>query len=46
MVLTDVASVRVMWTGTITAPPSDDVDGQIRELARVGVEAAQKAGFF
>ena len=46
IVLTDVASVRVMWTGTITTPPSDNVDEQIRELARVGVEAAQEAGFF
>lgn len=46
MVLTDVASVRVMWTGTITTPQSENVDEQIRELARVGVEAAQKAGFF
>jgi hypothetical protein len=46
MVLTDIASVRVMWSGTITAPPSDDVDGQIHELARVGVEAAREAGFF
>jgi len=46
MVLTDVASVRLMWTGTITTPPSDRVDEQIHELARVGVEAAQEAGFF
>jgi hypothetical protein len=46
MVLTDVASVRLMWTGTITTPPSDNVDEQIRELARVGVEAARGAGFF
>ena len=46
MVLTDVASVRLMWTGTITTPPSDHVDEQIHELARVGVEAAQEAGFF
>ena len=46
MVLTDVASVRLMWTGTITTPPSDRVDEQIDELARVGVEAAKEAGFF
>jgi hypothetical protein len=46
MALTDVASARVMWSGTITAPPSNDVDGQIQDLARVGVEAARGAGFF
>ena len=46
MVLTDVASAHVMWSGTITTPPSDHIDTQIHELARVGVEAAQKAGFF
>jgi hypothetical protein len=46
MVLTDVASVRLMWTGTITSPASEHVDEQIHELARVGVEAARDAGFF
>ena len=46
MVLTDVATVRLMWTGTVTTPASDDVDDQIHELARVGVEAARGAGFF
>jgi hypothetical protein len=46
MVLTDVASVRLMWTGTITTPASDDVGEQMSELARVGVEAARGAGFF
>lgn len=46
MVLTDVASVRLMWTGTITTQASGNVDDQIRDLARVGVEAAQEAGFF
>jgi len=46
MVLTDVASVRLMWTGTITTPASEDVGDQMSELARVGVEAAREAGFF
>jgi len=46
LVLTDIASVRVMWTGTITTQASDDIGDQVRELARVGVEAARKAGFF
>lgn len=46
MVLTDVASVRLMWTGKITTPASQSVTAQIGELARVGVEAARTAGFF
>ena len=46
MVLTDVASAQVMWSGTITTQASERIDTQLRELARVGVEAAQKAGFF
>lgn len=46
MVLTDVATVRVMWTGKITTPASQNVNAQIGELARVGVEAARAAGFF
>lgn len=46
MVLTDVASARVMWSGTITTQASDDIRFQVYELSRVGVETAQKAGFF
>ena len=46
MVLTDVATVRVMWTSKVTAPGSQDVGAQIGDLAKVGVEAARKAGFF
>jgi hypothetical protein len=46
MVLTDVATVRLMWTGTITTPASDYVEEQIHDLAQVGVEAARDAGFF
>ena len=46
MVLTDVATVRLMWTGKVTTPASQNVSAQIGELARVGVEAARKAGFF
>ena len=46
MVLTDVATVRLMWTGKVTTPPSQNVGVQIGELARVGVEAARAAGFF
>jgi hypothetical protein len=46
MVLTDVATVRMMWTGKVTTPASQSVGAQMEELARVGVEAARAAGFF
>jgi hypothetical protein len=46
MVLTDVATVRLMWTGKVTTPASQNIGAQIGELARVGVEAARAAGFF
>lgn len=46
LVLTDVATVRVMWTSKITTPGSQNVGAQIGDLARVGVEAAKTAGFF
>jgi len=46
MVLTDVATVRVMWTSKVTTPGSQNVGAQIGDLARVGVEAAKAAGFF
>jgi hypothetical protein len=46
MVLTDVATVRLMWTSKVTTPASQTVSVQIGELARVGVEAARAAGFF
>ena len=46
MVLTDVATVRVMWTSKVTTPGSQNVGAQIGDLARVGVGAARTAGFF
>lgn len=46
MVLTDAATVKLMWSGKITTPASQNAGAQMGELARVGVEAAQKAGFF
>jgi hypothetical protein len=46
MVLTDVATDKLMWTMKAVAPASQDVAGQIRQLAMVGVEEAQKAGMF
>ncbi len=46
MVLTDVATVKLMWSSKITTPASQNVGAQMGELARVGVEAARGAGFF
>lgn len=46
MVLTDVATVKLMWSGKVTTPASSNINAQMGELARVGVDAAQKAGFF
>jgi hypothetical protein len=46
MVLTDVASGRMMWTSKVRAPPSQDVGAQIGKLAKTGVDAARKAGLF
>jgi hypothetical protein len=44
LVLTDVATGRMMWTSKVTTAASQDVAGQIEKLAQTGVEAAQKAG--
>jgi hypothetical protein len=46
LVLTDVASGEMMWTSKVTARASRDVQGQIGQLAKVGMEAAREAGMF
>jgi len=46
MVLTDVATSKLMWTMKAVSPASQDVVGQIQQLAKIGVEEAQKAGMF
>lgn len=46
IVLTDVDTVRLMWTGKVTTPASQDINGQMSELAKAGVDAARSAGFF
>jgi hypothetical protein len=46
MVLTDVASGKIMWTSTISTPASSNVNAQLADLAKSGVEAAKKAGVF
>ena len=44
MALTDVATGKLMWTGKVSTPASQDVTRQIGKLAEAGVAAAQKAG--
>jgi hypothetical protein len=44
MLITDVASGRLMWTSKVTTSSWRDLDTQIGDLVRAGVEAAQKAG--
>lgn len=46
LVLTDVAAVKMMWSGKVSTPASQNVNAQLAELARVGVDAAKGAGFF
>jgi hypothetical protein len=46
MTLTDVATGRTMWTATVISPASSDVGAQIRDIAKTGVAAAQRAGLF
>lgn len=46
MTLTDVASGRMMWTATVISPASSDAGAQIRDIAKTGVAAAQRAGLF
>jgi hypothetical protein len=46
LTLTDVETVKLMWTGKVSAPASGNVNTQMGELARVGIEAAARAGFF
>ena len=44
--LTDVATGQLMWTVKATAPPSNDVNAQVVDLAKAVIEAAHKDGFF
>jgi hypothetical protein len=46
LVLTDVATGRLMWTSKVTTRASQDLNAQIGALAKVGVTAAQSAGLF
>jgi len=42
----DAASARVLWSARASSPPSQDVNGQLRELARAVFESADKSGVF
>lgn len=44
--LIDAATGRLMWTARATTPASQNLDGQLRELATATLEAAEKSGFF
>lgn len=44
--LIDPANGAIMWSGRATSSSSQDVPGQIAELARTTVGAVRKAGFF
>jgi hypothetical protein len=46
LVLTDVATGRMMWTSKVTTRASQDVNAQIGALAKTGVAAAHSAGLF
>ena len=46
LALTDVGTVRLMWTSKVTAPASRNINMQMGEIAKVGIGAARSAGFF
>jgi hypothetical protein len=46
LALTDVGTVRLMWTSKVTAPASRNINVQLGEIAKVGIGAARSAGFF
>jgi len=46
MMLTDVDSGRLMWTGKVRASGTQDINQQMATLAKNGIEAAQSAGIF
>ncbi|MEO8930159.1 MAG: hypothetical protein ABI326_11780 [Caldimonas sp.] len=44
--VTDVSSGRLLWTAKATASPSSDVAGQMGDLSKAMLGAADKAGLF
>jgi hypothetical protein len=44
--LTDVPSVKLMWSSRVTTPASGNLNTQVADLARVAVGSARGAGFF
>jgi hypothetical protein len=46
VVVTDVATGRLMWTSKVTTSSWQPLDTQVTELVKTAVEGAQKAGLF
>jgi len=46
VLVTDVATGRLMWTSKVTTSSYQSLDTQISELVKTAVEGAQKAGLF
>jgi hypothetical protein len=46
MLVTDVATGRLMWTSRVTTGSWQSLDAQIGELVQTGFEGARKAGLF
>jgi hypothetical protein len=44
--IADVASNKLLWTAKVSTDPSSNVPGQITDLSKAVVDAAQKAGLF
>ena len=44
--VTDVPGNRMVWTATLTASPSGDLDTQFRDLSRAMLDNAESAGLF
>lgn len=44
--VTDVSSQRLVWTATFVAPPSSDLQAQIKHLSSAVMDAAREAGLF
>ena len=44
--VTDVSSQRLVWTATLVAAPSPDLESQVNRLSRSMLDSAQAAGLF
>jgi hypothetical protein len=46
MVFKESQTGKVMWTGKVSAPASQDINMQMNTIAKAGVQAARNAGLF